>query len=60
VKDAHSLKNSVPRVNDAGYHTAWEAIGRWRSAIFKIRKEHLQYEVIGNDRELATLGLEVW
>jgi hypothetical protein len=49
----------MPRVNDTRDYTAWEAVRGWPSAIFQIWEKHLQNEVIGDDRELATLSLKV-
>lgn len=59
VKDAHGLKDTVARIDDAGDHAAWEAIGRRPNAILQIRKEHLKYELIRDDRKFATLGLKI-
>jgi len=59
VKDAHGLKDSVPRIDDARNHAAWKAIGRRPSAILQIWKKHLQYELICDDRKFATLGLKI-
>jgi hypothetical protein len=59
VEDAHGLKDSVTRIDDARNHAAWKAIGRRPNAILQIWKETLQYELICDDREFATLGLKI-
>jgi hypothetical protein len=60
VKNAHSLKYTVPRIDDAGNYTTWKAIGRVPSATLQERKKHLQYELICDDCKFATLGLKIW
>jgi hypothetical protein len=59
VENAHGLKNTVARIDDARDHAAWKAIGGRLSAILQIWKEHLQYELICDDRKFATLGLKI-
>ena len=59
VKDAHGLKDGVARIDDARNHAAWKAIGRRPGAALQIWKEHLQYELICDDRKFATLGLKI-
>jgi hypothetical protein len=60
VKDAHSLKNRVPRIDNARNYTPWETVGRWPSTILEIRKKDLQDKLICDDCEFATLGLKIW
>jgi hypothetical protein len=59
VKDAHSLKDCVPRIDDARNYTPWKTVGRWPSTVLEIRKEDLQDELIRDDCEFATLGLKI-
>jgi hypothetical protein len=59
VKDAHGLKDSVARIDDARNQAAWKTIGRRPGAVLQIWKKHLQYELICDDRKFATLGLKI-
>jgi hypothetical protein len=59
VEDAHSLKNCVPRIDDARNYAPWETVGRWPSTILEIRKEDLQDKLICDNCKFATLGLKI-
>lgn len=58
MEDAHSLKDCVPCIDDARNYTPRETVGRWPTTILEVRKEHLQDQLICDDCEFATLGLE--
>jgi len=59
MEDTHGLKNGMPCINDARHNTARKAVCGRHTAILEVWKEDLQDKLIGDDRELAALGLEI-